>query len=94
MNTTVKLISNSGNLAIVQIDGRKFPSVTLQGDTLNLLFEDIQEIRDSLRAGHQNAALDAALDAADDLYAKIFECISYYEKALKDEGIGLPYPER
>lgn len=90
---SVKLLERIGNRAIVQLPGRAFPAIAIQGDTFSNLVALAREIKERT-AG---VADDDLRDAAEDLHTTLQEILSEYEHALQSRSIRLPYvkePER
>ena len=87
MNSTAKIISISGNVAVIQMPERKFPALVVQGDTLHSIFHDLETVKANLKS-EENIS---AFEDIDDLVARFADFISFYENSLLKEGIALPY---
>ncbi len=87
MKTQVDVISEQVNCPVVQMPGRRFPGVVLQGDSLRILLDQAREIRDLLRGG-KSRELEAAISELEDKLAGYVAC---YEQAMSDIGRELPY---
>jgi hypothetical protein len=87
MSTDVKLLSRPANFAVVQLPGRKFPGVVVQGDTLHSLVKRVDELLQLLRSGEVDE-LSAGLS---DIKEQLTEAMTHYEGVCADRGIGLPY---
>ncbi len=78
--TEVELLDRSGNWAVMQLPGRRFPGIFLQGDTFASLVRVLEQ--------EDEAGLSEDLK---DLRADLLEIRSYYERVLGDNGRTLPY---
>jgi hypothetical protein len=82
------VLSRAGNCAVVQLPGRAFPGVHVQGDTFAAL-------RTQLAAGARALRVDpgdhGALDELDHAIQEIEAIVAVYEHALSERGIRLPY---
>jgi predicted RNase H-like HicB family nuclease len=87
MSTEVKLLSRPVNFAVVQLPGRKFPGVVVQGDTLRSLVKRVDELMQLLGSGEVDE-LSAGLR---DIKEQLTEAMTHYEVVCADRGIGLPY---
>lgn len=90
MKTQIEIISDRVNCPVVQIPGRRFPGVVLQGDSLRTLVDAVQEIRGLCAAGPTHEVV-AAIDA---LEAQLAGYVACYEQAMSEAGRELPYPLR
>jgi len=77
-----ELIARSGNVAVVQLAGRRFPGLLIQGDTFSTLLASVREAR------VPGADVDAELS---DLDERMTELIEFYENTLAQHGIERPY---
>ena len=73
----VDLLTDQGNNAVIRLPGRTYPGVVLQGDTLAILFENLQEVK-ALIGANQN---DDAGDALDAVIEDILDIKLRYDKA-------------
>lgn len=78
----VQLISDEGNNCVVRMPGRKEPGVVMQGDTLQQLAQDIDEIL-SLVEGRRFSELHDEVFA---LSERINEMLFWYKKALDESA--------
>ncbi|MBP6014244.1 MAG: hypothetical protein KBA31_18595 [Alphaproteobacteria bacterium] len=86
MNSAL-LLSEPINFAVVQLPGRRFPGVVVQGDTLHSILAELKAVRSS-------AILVSGEDAEvglDDPIATLEQASSFYEKVCRDNNIALPY---
>jgi hypothetical protein len=87
MTTEVTLLSRPINYAVVQLPGRKFPGVVVQGDTLHSLILRVNALSRLLKSGENDEAAAGLEDIGNDLA----EAMTHYEKVCADRGIALPY---
>lgn len=82
--TDVKLLSEPKNYAIVQLPQRRFPGVVFQGDSLNILINDIKAaVAETVESDRQLLLKDVI---------EHLETVQKgYEKFLAENGIVLPY---
>jgi hypothetical protein len=78
--TEVELLDRSGNWAVIQLPGRRFPGIFLQGDTFASLVRVLEQ--------KDNALLPEDLQ---DLRSELIEIREYYEGVLREDGRSLPY---
>jgi hypothetical protein len=82
------VLSRAGNCAVVQLPGRAFPGVHVQGDTFRLLQGQVAWAARTLR---QDPGNDEALDELDDAVQRMAAFIAVDEEALSERGMRLPY---
>ncbi|MFE9690341.1 DUF6959 family protein [Micromonospora sp. NPDC005806] len=83
-----QVLSRGGNCAVVQLAGRAFPGIHLQGDTFAALWMQLADAARSLREDPGNG------EALDDLDYAIGEAggfLGFYEATLSERGIQRPY---
>jgi hypothetical protein len=78
------LYAIDGNVAVVKLPSRRFPGILVQGDTMRMLADLVQEVMD----GDDRTASQQVLSEAYDL---IGDFLSVYETALQNAGERLPY---
>ena len=88
MNESVQLLSKPTNYAVVQLPGRKFPGVVIQGDSLHSLVQRLTEIQ-SIAAKHRDEELNASVG---ELLEVLGRASKNYETICNERGISLPYP--
>jgi hypothetical protein len=76
-----ELLAREGNVAVIQMPGRRFPGLFVQGDTLASIRQLFESVADP-------AGLPEEIIEARD---RINELMSYYESVLQERGIKLPY---
>ncbi len=87
MTTEVNLLSRPINFAVVQLPGRKFPGVVVQGDTLHSLLKRVDELMQLLKSGEA----DEVSVGLEDIRDQLMEAMMHYERVCADRGITLPY---
>lgn len=88
MNEPVKLLSSPTNYAVVQLPGRKFPGVVVQGDSLHSLVQNLEDLRQLSTAGK----LDDVKSGITELCEMLGPVVTHYEAVCRERGIPLPYP--
>lgn len=84
---TAAVLAESGNFSVIRLDGRRYPSAAVQGDSLKVLHEVVEELSEHLHSGD----LDEAKYAFAEIQATISSLKSFYEETLRDAGVELPY---
>lgn len=87
MNSNAKIISISGNVAVVRLPERKFPALAMQGDTLYSIFRDLEIAKANLKSGDTISAFEDI----DDLVGRFADFLGFYENSLSKERIAFPY---
>lgn len=82
-----ELFTYGGNDAVVRLQGRKFPGVLIQGDTLSSLQGDVAELIELCTAGD----LEEAKYVAGLIHADLREKLKRYTEALEAHGISRPF---
>lgn len=85
-----ELLSSASNAVVARHLERNFPGVLIQGDTLRIILDDIEELRHELTA----ADIDSAQEIADSLRDRFVDILSHYEQVLEEHGYELPYIKR
>lgn len=83
----VGLLTPGGNNAVVQMPGRKFPGVLVQGDTMSSLLALAEAAESLLQQGDTQRGAEEVADLANSLA----EMLTGYEAALAQHGIRRPY---
>jgi hypothetical protein len=86
----IEVLSETLNCPIVQMPGRKYPGVVLQGDSLRILLDSAEEIRQLCNSA-QNSELAIAVNSIREKLAGYVAC---YEQVMNEAGRDLPYPKR
>lgn len=87
MSKEVELLSRPINFAVVQLPGRDFPGVVVQGDTLCSLVQRVEVMLQLLSSGEMEE-LGIELE---DTQEQLSEALVHYEKVCAERGIALPY---
>ena len=83
----IDLLSETINCPVVQMPGRRYPGVILQGDSLRILLDsadEVQRLCDSVPDPDLSAAVAS-------LREKLAGYVASYERAMKEAGRELPY---
>ncbi|MEU4792103.1 hypothetical protein AB0F95_20590 [Micromonospora tulbaghiae] len=83
-----QVLSRGGNWAVVQLAGRAFPGLHVQGDTFAALWTQLAAAARMLREVPGDGE---ALDDLDDAVREAEEFLRFYEAALAERGIRRPY---
>ena len=83
----VSVLEEASNCPVVQVTGRRYPGMIIQGDTLFSFLRLVQEAREALVAGRA----DEAADTAEQLEDSIGDLLVFYEDVLARRGLKLPY---
>lgn len=83
----VELFTDGSNNAVVQMPGRNFPGVLIQGDSLSVIRADVANIRDACRTEGATEALELAEFLLEDLDAIMLR----YTDALERHGLRKPF---
>ncbi len=82
-----ELLSDAANALVVRYVERNFPGVLIQGDTLKILFDDLEELQEEINGGD----FESAKDLLDILKERLSDILDHYEKTLKERKLELPY---
>lgn len=83
----VTMIKNATNCPVVQVSGRQFPGMVLQGDTLFSFLQRVEEAKLMLKSNNT----EEALDVVEELGESLEGFLSFYEAVLQSRKIRLPY---
>ena len=83
----VDIYAEDSNNAVMRHPQREFAGSLIQGDSLHILIEDIRESIDDLKTGNVNDSIDAL----ESILEKLEGRMEIYKKALKENGIELPF---
>ncbi len=81
------ILSHIPNSGIVQLPGRRFPGIVMQGDTLSNLFEGARFLLHEFRDRRDEERYYETLMIAEGLQAQL----QHYEETLARIGSQLPY---
>jgi hypothetical protein len=87
---TVEILSGATNAAVVQLSGRRFPGIVVQGDTLHSWSVLADSLMVSVNAT-ANVDPEVALEMVE-LADLIRGHLDAYEDVLRARGLELPYP--
>ncbi|GAB4585035.1 DUF6959 family protein [Nocardia sp. IFM 10818] len=87
MGFEAQLLETQGDYSLVSWEGRRFPGLTIQGDSLHLLKETLQEAEAEL----SNRNIDDALFAVREALEKVESMESAYGQMMAKRGMKLPY---
>ena len=85
-NKKIDMIENVVNCAVVRVEGRLYPGVVIQGDSLFSLYRSAEKLMQSV-----NAEDNRDYDTAEFLRDSLMEYLSVYERVLTKNGMELPY---
>lgn len=86
-DSKAELLSHIPNSGIVQLPGRKFPAVAMQGDTLFSMLQEYRALLSKFKRERDEEAYYEILMTAQNLQIQL----EHYEITLEQNGIGLPY---
>jgi hypothetical protein len=87
MPEQAEILSHIPNSGIVQLPGRRFPGVVIQGDTLSNLFDGARYLLAQFRELRDEECYYEILMLAEQLQAQL----QHYEQTLAQSGTQLPY---
>jgi hypothetical protein len=90
MINEVTLLSPPANFAVVQLLGRKFRGVVVQGDTLHCFVSALDDMERMLHAGDY----EDLLGEINSVKEQLSEALAHYEEVCRKRKITLPYPTR
>jgi len=90
MNSSASILEAGANGAVVQLPGRAFPGLVVQGDSLSILVSTIEDLREAI-AKNEPTEIDASIAM---LERSLKERLEFYERVLVNHQIELPYVRR
>lgn len=87
MVETASLLTPAVNYAVVQLPGRRFPGVVVQGDSLHSIVSMLRNIKSDL----SNNDLDEANAGVEVISEILSSALKHYESVCDEQGIELPY---
>lgn len=87
MSEQLMLLSQPTNFAVVQLPGRSFPGVVIQGDSLFSIVKSVSRLQQLLGSNE----LDELEVEIEDIRECLSSALAHYESVCKREGISLPY---
>ena len=85
---TINIDHDRFETGIVQFSERKFPALVIQGDTMNTLYRECENLLEVLSDKKCDAS---AKELCKDLLEKLGEYKEHYETALKANELDIPY---
>jgi hypothetical protein len=82
------VLARGGNVAVTWLEGRAFPGIHVQGDTFAEL---VRWLADAARQMRRDAGGTDALDKLDYWVEQMTMMLDFYESALMERRMGLPY---
>jgi hypothetical protein len=83
----IKLLSAPKNYAVVHLPRQKLSGVVLEGNSLRIIIDELDEARAESDAHQREGMLSVVIEA----FQQILE---HYEAVLHQEGVPLPYRRR
>ncbi|MFD7736401.1 DUF6959 family protein [Kitasatospora phosalacinea] len=83
----VQLLGSAGNLALVQLPDRKYPALSIQGDSLKCLQETVEELSGAIESGDAEEVSYPLRELVEQVALMV---ASYEEMSARAER-GLPY---
>ncbi|SBT37260.1 DUF6959 family protein [Micromonospora auratinigra] len=83
-----QVLTRGANCAVVQLTGRAFPGIHVQGDTVAALWRQLAEAARTLR---EEPGDGEALDDLDHAIREVEGFLGFYEATLSERGIRRPY---
>ena len=84
---TAQILSHIPNSGVVQLPGRRFPGIVIQGDTLSGLFDGACYMLAEFKRARDEERYFEALMLAEQLQRQLL----HYEETLAKHGMTLPY---
>ncbi|MCZ4512228.1 hypothetical protein O3Q52_29485 [Streptomyces sp. ActVer] len=85
--TTAAILAVSGNYAVVRLPDRQYPALAVQGDSLKVLQEAVEEMAENLGLGD----LKEAGFSLREIRSTVSSMLSTYESVSRETGFDLPY---
>jgi hypothetical protein len=83
----VERLSSEPNAAVIRLPGRKFPGIVIQGDSLKILVDCVEDVS-GLAERSGNLELQKSIT---ELRTLLKSYMKVYEEALRGSGQSLPY---
>ncbi|MFP2928003.1 DUF6959 family protein [Pyxidicoccus sp. 3LG] len=87
----VEILSRDVNAAVVRMPGRRYPGVALQGDSLKILIDSVEDVLDCLRHSTDPERLDEAREELELVLSTLGEYRAVFERVMQERGEPLPY---
>jgi hypothetical protein len=86
----VQVFDDSPNYVVLKTEGRRFPGLVVQGDSLSNLVNLSGEAQNAIR----NRDFEEAEEVIEELHDQLLEKIQHYERVLLSNHVELPYSQR
>ena len=84
----VDVLLEAINCPVVQMPGRNYPGIVIQGDTLRSLLAEVEDV--AVLCG--DVGKPGLSDAVTGIKEMLIGYVRVYEHAMKEAGRSLPYP--
>lgn len=84
---SVEILDSSSNAVVAKHTDRVYPGILLQGDTLRIILDDIEELQEHLMAKD----ISSAEEISSALQKRFINLLSHYELVLEQHDLSLPY---
>ena len=84
---TAQILSHIPNSGIVQLPGRRFPGIVIQGDTLSNMFDGARYLLAEFKRARDEERYFETLMFAEQLQGQLL----HYEETLAKHAMSLPY---
>lgn len=85
--TSATVLAVSGNYTVIGLPNRRYPALAVQGDSLKVLQEAVEELAGHLGTGD----LEEAGFSLGEIRSTVAAMLATYESASRDVGFELPY---
>jgi predicted component of type VI protein secretion system len=85
---SAEVLGRHGNIAVVQLAGRAFPAIAIQGDTLHIAASQVATVLREFETTHPRSD---AIEDLKEVLQLLQTCLNYYESELSKRGLRLPY---
>ncbi|NNH75281.1 hypothetical protein HLB23_36440 [Nocardia uniformis] len=87
MEYEAKIIDSQGDYSLISWEGRRFPALTIQGDSLHLLNETLKGAQSELSRGNIDDAAFSIREAVE----QVSSMEKAYGEMMQKKGLRLPY---
>ncbi|WP_373281082.1 DUF6959 family protein [Nocardia niigatensis] len=87
MEDKARILDTLGNYSLIKWEGRKFPGLTIQGDSLRILREVLEKAESELARGSVADALFAVREALETVAGMDLS----YQEMMEKRGLRMPY---
>jgi type VI protein secretion system component VasF len=85
-----ELLSATSNAVVARHLGRHFPGILIQGDSLRIFLDEIDELIEEANAQD----FETVKGVANTIRERLVDLLTHYETVLEKEGYELPYVKR